>query len=288
MQGYDVASALLQKNQAKKRKRYVLHLFTRRSDINNVRTVETAAQSVLKDFTLIHLEDPEEALKLVLIKNIDGIVIDPDFLGDIGMTVEYAFEIKQRKKVPLLFLCEKEEQLIGEYRKRMFEYEEADDYVLTPLDFSDVCKRLRKMVQANARSAKRYNFATDVEVQRLNSFAWEKADLSDLSLVGAGMVLKSESPVSRGEQMQIKIPLRKFNRFHPEYGDYLKLAMVVRRVSIDGKNIGGSFEYLTPMQQAELSELMSVLERRQRAAEKKRPGTVSLQSSNAAPPPQAG
>lgn len=262
----DVANAILNGNNNNRKKRqYALLLFNAKTAVQrDIKTVEKVFASALPGLTLLRLEDPDEGLKVMLLKNFEIIVIDSSFLGDDAQSVEYAAEAKKRKKCPIIFITHQENLLIKEYRSKLHLYEEMDDFMVSPVDFVDLSRRLKKFAQADARSAKRFLVEENVGIFRLNDDKYYQGFLSDISLVGFGIKLQSESLFRRGEQIQVKIPLGPFTIFHPHYGDILKLSGNVRRLSINGHYLGCSIEYITPMQSDCLVTLLEQIAARER------------------------
>lgn len=264
---FDVTAALMQAEKNKQKKRYVLLLFhSKRTQDSDIRTIERAVQMALPGHTLIRLEDPDEALKLLIIKNVELIILDHSFLPDEQLSIEYSMEAKKRKKCPIFFISRDEQKLITEYRKNMYLYEELDDYLLAPIDALEMARRLKRIETTKGRSAKR--FATDAAVKcyRLDQETPYTGNLTDLSLVGFALSLDENLVFRRNEQIQIHIYLPAFFMFHAHYGDFLRLAGKVRRVSIDGRKIGCSIEHITPMQQECLTAIMEKLAKRNRRA----------------------
>ena len=94
----------------KKKKRYVLYLFKlSRDDETRIRTVEKAIQTALNEHILVRFEDPNEALKALLVKNIEIIFIDYSLFNDDNISVDFGVECKKRKKCPLFFVAKNEE-----------------------------------------------------------------------------------------------------------------------------------------------------------------------------------
>lgn len=263
---FDVAKSLLNSNSSRKKRRYALLLFSAREGggQRDVRTIEKVFASALPDMTLLRLEDPDEGLKVLLLKNIELIIIDDTFFGDDVMAVEYAVEAKKRKKCPIVFVTSNERRLIEEYRKQMALYEELDDYLSTPVDFIELSRRLKRVAAEDGRAAKRFNVDEKLAMYRLDTGTHMTGTLTDMSLVGFGLTLDHDVVFRRHEQIQVSVPLMSFSIFHPQYGDFLRLSGKVRRISIDGKNIGCSIEYITPMQNDCLVRLIEQVAKRLR------------------------
>jgi hypothetical protein len=269
MPQYDIASELIRKDSPRKKKRYLLLLqdANRRADAD-LKTFDKVVQTHFKDHVLVRMEDPDEALRLIVIKNIDLVVMDSFFIEDMAMRVEYAAEIKKRKKIPILFFCESEEKLIKEYRTHMGLYEELDDYVATPVEFVDLAKRSKRMLAGDGRKAKRFQIGSPIEVQALDAPSPIPAVLSDLSLVGAGITWTSEEKMERGTQIRMTIPLRKFGLFHPRCGDFIAFSARVMRVSIDGRTLGCALLHLTELQAEVLNTLLEKVSKKRRIFER--------------------
>lgn len=262
---FDVTAALMQAEKNKQKKRYVLLLFSSKRALDaDIRTIERAVTMALPQHTLIRLEDPDEALKLLIIKNVELIILDHSFLPDEQVAMEYALESKKRKKCPIFFISRDEQKLIAQYRQTLHLYEELDDYLLTPIDAVEMARRLKRIEHTKGRSAKRFAADASIKCFRLDSQTPYTGMLTDLSLVGFALSLDENQVFMRNEQIQIHIHLPAFHLFHRHYGDFLKLAGKVRRVSIDGRKIGCSIEHITPMQQECLSQILEILAKRTR------------------------
>ncbi|RDB35315.1 PilZ domain-containing protein [Spirobacillus cienkowskii] len=243
----------------KKKKRYVLFLFKiNRDNETRIRTIEKAIQNSLPEHILIRFEDANEGLKALLVKNIELIFVDYSLFDNDKISVEFALECKKRRKCPIFFTAKEDLVLIQEYRKTLFLYEELDDYFKEPIDFVEVSKKIKRISIAPARKAKRFSLNIPVQIYRLNDNQNYKVILSDISLVGFGIILPKSEKFVTNEQFRIKIPLQEFKIFHPQYGEFLPLSGKIRRISISGTNIGFSLENSTPMQ---IEALMNLLEK---------------------------
>jgi len=267
---FDVANALLNPSTEKKKKRYVIILMKNKLNYSpDLRTVERAIQSSLKNYKILHLDDPDEGLKILLVKNVEMIIIEDGFLPNEDILISYAYEAKSRKKCPIFFITSNENKLIDAYSKKMFLYEEMDDYFANPVDFVEVGKRLKRLNLGESRSSKR--FAADVSVsiirivndERLNGY------LTDLSLVGFGAKIDTPQHLERLDQLRMEIPLKPFGLFHPDYGEILKIAGRIRRTALDGQKIGCSIEFMTPKQLDCLIQILTVLARKTRSQNNK-------------------
>ena len=263
--GFDVAKALLSAPGGRKKKRYVLHLLkSLNASSKEIKVVVKAVVAAMPDHTLIRLDDPDEVLKVVLLKNIELVILDTSFLGEESLSVEFASEIKKRKKVPILFTTKNENKLIAEYRAKMHLYEEVDDYLVTPVDGGELFRKLQKVSLIDSRAAKRFAIGSKAKVLKIDDGTVTQGKLTDLSLVGFHVEFERNFVLERNAQIKIEIPLVPFHIFHPQYGDWLGLAGRVRRVAIHGSSVGCSFEHLTPMQSDCLSRLLEQVARQNR------------------------
>ena len=185
------------------------------------------------------------------------------FLDDL-LAIEYALEVKKRKKCPVFFTTRNEKRLIEQYRDLMGLFEEMDDYLSCPVDPVEFARKLRRAATLDTRAAKRFVMSESVSVLRLDTDVTVRAKLVDLSLVGFGIEVAADPLLTRSEQVRILVPLPPFGIFHPQYGELLKLSGRVRRVSIDGARVGCSLEHATPMQADCLTRLLEQVARRQR------------------------
>ncbi len=266
---FDVAAALLSQPTSKKKRRYVL-LLGAKSSVNDqdLRTMEKSCGSALTEHTTLRLEDPDEALRAVVVKNVELIVLDPSFLRSTELSVDFALEVKRRKPCPIVFLTREENKLVELYRQKVNLYAEMDDYLAKPVDPLEAQSRLRRIASIEGRAAKRVSLGTPAEVYCLNSGRTLRATLADLSLVGFGLTLEEQQVIRTGEQVRVSLNLAQCGIFHPFYGDQLRLAGRVRRISLDGTRVGASTEHLTAMQHDCLVRVLEVFLRRQRAQRK--------------------
>lgn len=267
---FDVAQALLRAENSKKRRRYLLLLYSSKTaNESDIKAIELAVDRYLKEFVIVRLEDPDEALKILIIKNIEVTIIDKSFLESSALTIQFAYESKRRKKCPLFFVTGNEQELIREYKKSLYMYEEMDDYLIPPLDIHEMGRRLKRVGSTQTRNAKRYQVGVPVILETLNTDYKLEGMLTDISLVGFGLRIEDESQkLLRGEQIRMTIPLRTLNFFHPQYGDILNLSGRIKRFSIDGTRVGCAFEHINPAQNACLLKVIELLAKRKNATKR--------------------
>lgn len=248
-------------------KRYVLLLQRARlmSEIES-KLILKAVEHGLAGYSVIRLEEPTEGLKVLNVKNIEVVLIHHSVFGTEAEMVDVAIKLKERKKVTVIFVTKNEQDLIAAYREKMSLYEEMDDYVSSPPDPTELFKKLQKVASVEGRAAKRFTVDVPVKVVSVDSLKEYDGLLDDLSLVGCGLSFTENLGFRREEQLRIKLPLFNFGIFHPQYGDFLKLALRVRRLSIRGQSVGCSIEHLTPMQHDCLVNLLEDIMQKQRLA----------------------
>lgn len=261
----DITSQILAGPRRKKKKKKVA-LYLSGPDAagsRDVKAAEKVFELLNEELSVIKLTSPEEGLKVLLLKTVELIVIDHSLLVDETTTVEFVQELKKRRKAPVVFITKNEKKLIDNYRHYLKLYEELDDYVNSPVDPGDLGRRISRILKGEGRAAKRFEIKSAVFVERLTNGVRLAGTMLDLSLVGVGLRLPAAS-VSRGEQLRIIIPLKPFDYFHPQFGDLLKIAARVRRVSLDSETLGCSIEHLTPLQGEALTALLERASRRLR------------------------
>ena len=242
----------------KKKKKYALFLYeTSAANMNDFKLLDKAVVNALPEYLIIRLRDPDEALKVLLLKNIDIIIIDSSFFNNDIITIEYALEIKKHKNSCIFFVPGNEKILIKEYQKKMFAYQEKDDYFINPVDPKFVAQKLRFAASQRGRSNKRFLVSEKAAVLRFDIDEEVEVTLTDISLSGIGLSVDNSIAFQRNEQIKINIPLAPFGIFHRYYGQFLKLSGKVQRVSLAGNQIGCSLEHLTPLQ---TESLMTVIE----------------------------
>jgi hypothetical protein len=264
----DLAQSVIQAASNKKQRHYVLVMFSLRKaeSIRELHVIEKLLGKNFPDLGILKLEDPEEGLKVLLLKQVDLIILEWNFLSDNALAVEFARECKQRVKCPVLFLTKSETDLISNYRKQMALYEELDDYAGFPTEPVDVVRKMRKMVQTEGRAAKRFSVEVPMEILRLHDEGKFTGKLVDMSLVGFAISLESTEGLANLAQIRVSIPLRWFGIFHPQYGDYIKFSGRIRRISIEGRRLGCSFEHLTALQMDCLTRMLEYLAKKPKTA----------------------
>jgi len=267
------------------KKKFILFLNHSKTDFSrDAVTVRQAIYSVLVDHSIIPLSDPDEGLKILLLKDFELIVIDHSFLHNETLTVEYALEAKKRRKRPIFFITLNEQKLITAYRKLMFMYEEADNYFTCPVNFLEVSKTLRRVDVSENRRAKRFILNKPLQIYSLELDTMINAHLTDISLVGFGLKLDASHSFKRNDQLQIHIPISWYGLFHRDFGEILKLSGRVRRISIDGNKVGCSLEFITETKQECLIDFFKALNDldpsalQTPASKSAQPGTNLLQS----------
>jgi hypothetical protein len=260
MDNFDLGGKSIFQSTPKEKKKYILFLYTMNHDNSEkIRSIERTIQKTLKNFIMVRLEDPDEGLKALLVKNIEIVVIDSSFFNDDNISVEYATECKKRRKCPIFFIAKDPSRLIEQYRKKLFRYEEFDNYFPEPVDLTEFSKKLHLIENSKGRSAKRFSINIPVQMFRLNKNQTYSVTLTDISLVGFGILMHTQEILAKNEQVQIKIPLYLFRFFHENFGEFLPLSGKLRRISINGELLGFSLEHITTMQMEALAQLLTII-----------------------------
>lgn len=258
----DITSQILSGPRKRIKKRYILFLFSKSAQSSpDVKAIEKCLARDSAEQVVIRLHAPDEGLKVLMLKTIDLVVVDHSVFQDESTSAEFASELKRRRKVPVLFVCKDEQNLIQAYRRVLPLYEELDDYVLSPVDPADFLMRYRRSSSGTGRTAKRFEVDSPISVFRLNDGSLKPGVLKDLSLVGMGIRYPSER-LKRGEQIRAVIHLKNFDIFHPHFADIFRISARVRRVGLDGETIGCSLEFVTPAQNECLTQMLDYLARR--------------------------
>lgn len=231
-----------------------------------LKLISKAAELALPGHTFIRFEDVSEGIKALKVKNVDVVLLHHSLFKSEAELVELAKEFKNIRKATVIFITKSDRDLISAYREKMSLYEELDDYVTLPLDAAELVKKIKKAGTVDARAAKRFLIKIPVQVTRVDSLKTHAAILDDLSLVGCSLTVDSDYDFHREEQLRLQLPLHLMEIFHPHYGDYLKLALRVRRLSMRGETLGCSIEHLTSMQNECLTSFLEDISRRQRNA----------------------
>lgn len=246
-------------------KKYVLFLQkSRLVPEAEIKLMSKAAEHALPQHISIRLDDPNEGLKVLGVKNIEIVVLHHSLMSTAAELVSLAKRLKERKKVTIIFVTNNEQELIDSYRAEMALYEELDDFVAAPLDPAELFRKLQRSGSVDARAAKRFSVEVAVKIRKVEDDVHMDVSLVDLSLVGCGIEIDPSLGIQRGQQLRVQIPLQRFGVFHPQYADYLMLALRVRRVSIKGDNLGCSIEHLTPMQHDCLVNLLEEISKHER------------------------
>lgn len=264
----DVYRYLQRNRNSAKSKRYVLALQkSRLVGENELKLISKAVENALPEHFLIKLDDRDEGFKALSVKEIDVVVLHHTMAGSASELVDLARhlkEVRERRKLKIIFVAHDERELINAYREKMGLYEELDDFVTNPIDAAELYRKIQRAGTIEARAAKRFTVDEKVRLHRLDRDEIVDAELLDLSLVGCGVSVPGEIVFRRGEQLRIQIPLMAFGIFHPHYGDFLKLSLRVRRLSLKGDNLGCSIEHLTALQNECLIQLLEEIARKQR------------------------
>jgi hypothetical protein len=245
----NISQALVANNNKKKKKNYALFLYDEKAGgSNNFKLLEKAILAGLSEFIIVRSKDPDEALKILVFKGVDVVIIDSSFFSHDAVSVEYALEIKKHRNAAIFFVPTDEKLLVKEYRKKMFAYAEKDDYFISPIDVGYVTQKLKLASSIKGRAHKRFSIDLPACVHKIDNNEEINVQLVDVSLSGIGFTVDRTLRFEKNEQLRISIPLAPVGIFHKYYGEFLKIALRVQRYSITGTKVGCSLEFLTPLQ----------------------------------------
>lgn len=167
---------------------------------------------------------------------------------------DFLVHLKDINNLPFLFILppSQSNRLIANYRETLFIYQEADDFITTPVVNSVLTAKVNRAVSGNYRQAKRFraddavNYTFPMRDDKLL-----KARLLDISI--SGFHLRTDDGIfTNGEQLQMQIPLSKYRLFDINYGELLKVAGVVERTNIAGNEAGCRINHLEEKQKSML------------------------------------
>lgn len=198
----------------------------------------------------IALPKNEQELRRMFNRNIVLMIVDDEFMDMEGL-LKVVLDMKQRKQeavVPVLFLTRHPERLVEEYRKVLVAYHESDEYIAykgmaTPLIMAKIKNALE---HGNRRRSRRYKTDIDVTFESLSRKGAHKGLLVDLSVHGALLRADGLEGFHVGEQLALFIPTG--DALRKEVGEFIRLAGRVRRVFINGGEVGLSFDHLSERQ----------------------------------------
>jgi hypothetical protein len=233
----------------KKKKDYVVIAFNSQYNRELGDTLENQIRLNFKNLTTIRPKTAAE-LQRLFSRQIVLMLVEDEFAG-VTETVKLVRTLKEKKSktpTPVIFFTENSDNLITEYHKELALYQEADTYVNFRSSTLNqmVAKVSKALAEKGVRKSRRYSVDIPVTYFHLTRNRECHGRLVDMSVHGA--VLKdANGEVFRGsDQIRVNIPFGKFvsNR----EGDFIKVAAKVRRVFIDGSQVGLSWEYMSPHQ----------------------------------------
>jgi hypothetical protein len=211
--------------------------------------------------SLLIVESLEELVKLAS-KNIVLILID-DELAERPKTLSSIRFMKEQKTdgpLPSLFFTKNPAALIAEYQSQLNLWHEVDDYLsISDMPRHALFSRIKSGVEnRNQRRARRFKTNIPVMFQILESGDHKfKGEIIDFSLHGA--LISCDAAGHRftlKDQLVVHFPVSQFVKGQ---ADILRVSGRVRRVLISGNKAGISWEHLTDIKAAILTEMLTSL-----------------------------
>ncbi len=242
----------------KKKKDYVVIACSNLLGRELVESIETYVKLNFKGLTTVRPKNAAE-LQRVFSRQIVLLLIEDSFAG-VEDTVKMVRSLKERKSsvpVPTIFFSENPDVLIQEYHKTMAVYQEVDTYLQArAITINQIASKISKsLTEKSVRRSRRYAVDLPVTYFHLTKNREFKGRLVDMSIHGA--ILKdSDGEIFRGtDQLRINLPLGKHQGNRE--GDFIKISARVRRVFIDGSQVGISWEYLSENQLFVLTSILT-------------------------------
>jgi hypothetical protein len=220
-------------------------------------TIEGFLKAKFPEMPIIQLRQSADISKQAL-RNIGLIILDEGF-GDFNESIRELESLKSKKvkdNVPTLFLTRDSRRVIDVYKQNMKVFQEVDDYIrYENLPVEVLYEKLTRAVRdKNRRKTKRFTLKLKVRFRVLNVPEVFQGVLKDISLHGGLLVADTFDQFHIGDQIHISLPIGRYNNY--ETGEFVSLSAKVRRIMIDGQNVGISFEHVSDKQLAYLREYL--------------------------------
>lgn len=241
----------------KKRKNYVILALP---DGFNQDITNAIVSYVRKNFPQLAISHPETTRELTrqFGRNISLLVIDHDFEQGEGVfeLIKTLKEKRNTERIPVLFMTKHPSKLVATYHKMLLPYQETDDYVSYSKDSTQkILSRIKNGVELSGKTkTRRFSINHTVSFFHLDTNQTFEGKIVDLSIHGAELIAKNSILFREGEQLKISIPTLRI--LNSSMGEFLKLSARVRRVFIGGNHAGISFEYVSEVQNARLTEFV--------------------------------
>lgn len=243
----------------KKRRSFVVLAPGPNLDVELASSIKKFFESQHPDVNLIIVESTDELVKFAS-KNVVLILID-DELAERSKTLASVRFMKEQKTdgpLPSLFFTKNPAALIAEYQSQLSLWHEVDDYLsISDMPRHALFARIKSGVEnRNQRRARRFKTNIPVMFQILESGEHKfSGEIIDFSLHGA--LISCDAAGHRftlKDQLVVHFPVSQFLKGHT---DIMRVSGRVRRVLISGNKAGISWEHLSDIKAALLTQMLT-------------------------------
>jgi len=232
---------------------------------NNISNIPDTKITVCNSF--------DEVKKHYMLKKSVLLLVNYDIMEDRTRLFNFLIHLKEMKNIPFIFFAASPEELVLKYRENLFIYQEADDFITFPLTLPIFKQKISKALSGRYRKTKRFSL-DDAVMYSLPMQTEEKFEGSIMDLSLEGFYLKTKKEVFKSsDQIQLHIPLSKYNLFNIKYGEILKVAGQVKRVNISGNEAGCEIVHLEESQKIVLINIINQISIK-KPTKKKKLGSV--------------
>lgn len=241
----------------KKRKNYVITAFGKSFDPD----ISSGIYAFLrKNFSQLAVNSPksEKEFSRLFTRQIVLVILEDGF-GDMDSLMSSIKTLKERKNtvaIPVLFLTDNSINLIDKYHKYLMPYQEVDNYVVyRTMPMQQIIARIQTVLsQKESRRSRRYKFDIPSRYFDLKKGQYFECMIHDMSAHGAVIRSLKDEIFNEGGQLKIHIPVH--NYLPPTAGEFIRLTAKIRRVLMGGNQACISWEYLSHVQYAQLTEFI--------------------------------
>ena len=186
-------------------------------------------------------------------------MIDDSFNG-INGNIDVVRAIKERagsEAAPIIFFTQDRDALILEYNRRLKFYQESDSYIeYSNLNKAQIFDRIDRvlMTMNTGRKSRRYRVNMEIEFGLFGVERKMPVRLIDLSMHGAQIEFAEPQEYHPGQQLRVRVPLTRNG--YQQSGEFLLLSGKFRRVFLNGRRFGVSWEHLSAKQHMMLTDFL--------------------------------
>jgi hypothetical protein len=245
----------------KKRRSFVVIASGPNLDAELSGAVKKFIESQYPQLNLLLVDSAEDLVKIAS-KNIILILVD-DELAERPQTLSIIRFMKEQKTdgpLPSLFFTKNPAALITEYQAQLNLWHEVDDYIsVSDIQRHALFSRIKSVLDhRNQRRARRFKTNIPVMFQILESGEHKfHGEIVDFSLHGALISCAAHGhQFTLKDQLVVHFPVSQFLKGQ---SDIMRVSGRVRRVLISGNKAGISWEHLSDIKAAMLTEMLTSL-----------------------------